>query len=70
LQKTTAEILLCKSSQIALRNGIFMELWFTEMHSDNVRFSIRVNRQLHSEQSEFQRIDVFESDEFGRFPHS
>ena len=44
-----------------------MELWFTEMHSDNVRFSIRVNRQLHSEQSEFQRIDVFESDEFGRF---
>jgi len=44
-----------------------MELWFTEMHSDNVRFSIRVNRQLHSEQSEFQRIDIFESDEFGRF---
>jgi spermidine synthase len=47
--------------------GFFMELWFTEMHSNNVRFSIRVNRQLHSEQSEFQRIDVFESDEFGRF---
>lgn len=44
-----------------------MELWFTEMHSKNVKFSIRVNKQLHSEQSEFQRIDVFESPEFGRF---
>ena len=44
-----------------------MELWFTEMHSENVKFSIRVNRQLHSEQSEFQRIDIFESGEFGRF---
>ena len=25
------------------------------------------NRQLHSEQSDFQRIDVFESEEYGRF---
>jgi len=44
-----------------------MELWFTEHHSEGVDFSIRVDRQLHSEQSEFQRIDVFESPEFGRF---
>lgn len=43
-----------------------MELWFTENHSDNVRFSIKVDKHLRSAQSEFQRIDVFESKEFGR----
>ena len=44
-----------------------MEFWYTEEHTPNVRFSIRVDRQLYSGQSEFQRIDVFESPEFGRF---
>ena len=44
-----------------------MELWFSERHTPNVKLSIRVNRQLYSGQSEFQRIDVFESREFGRF---
>ncbi|MBR0359224.1 MAG: polyamine aminopropyltransferase, partial [Selenomonadaceae bacterium] len=41
-------------------------LWFTEQHTPNVRFSIKIDKQLFSEQSEFQRIDVFESEEFGR----
>ena len=44
-----------------------MELWYTEEHSENVRFSIRVEEQLYSAQSPFQRIDVFSSKEFGRF---
>lgn len=44
-----------------------MELWFTENHTPDVRFSIRVDRQLYTGQSEYQRIDVFESKEFGRF---
>lgn len=44
-----------------------MELWFSEMHTENVRFSIKVDRQLYSGKSPFQRIDVFESEEFGRF---
>ncbi len=44
-----------------------MELWFSELHTKDVKMSIRVDKQLHSEQSEFQRIDVFESGEFGRF---
>ncbi len=44
-----------------------MELWFTERHTPNVKFSIKVDRQLYSAQSEFQRIDVFDSKEFGRF---
>lgn len=44
-----------------------MELWFSEPHTPNVKLSIRVERQLYSGESEFQRIDVFESPEFGRF---
>ena len=44
-----------------------MELWFTERHTPSVKFSIKVDRQLYTAQSEFQRIDVFECEEFGRF---
>ena len=44
-----------------------MELWFTEEHTPNVRFSIKVDRQLYNYQSKYQRIDIFESKEFGRF---
>lgn len=44
-----------------------MELWFSEMHTPHVKFSIKVERQLYSGQSDFQRIDIFESREFGRF---
>lgn len=44
-----------------------MELWFTEEHTPTVRFSIKVKEQLLSKKSPFQQIDVFDSDEFGRF---
>lgn len=44
-----------------------MDLWFTEKHTPNVNFSIKVDRQIYGGQSEFQRIDVFDSKEFGRF---
>ena len=44
-----------------------MDLWYTENHTDYVRFSIKVDRQLYSWKSEFQQIDIFESTEFGRF---
>ncbi|MFS8501058.1 MAG: polyamine aminopropyltransferase [Caldicoprobacter sp.] len=43
-----------------------MELWYTENHTPNVRFSIKVEKQLVSVESQFQRIDVFESYEFGK----
>ncbi|SHE67385.1 polyamine aminopropyltransferase [Schwartzia succinivorans] len=43
-----------------------MDLWFTENHTENVRFSIKVDKQLYTGQSEFQRIDIFDSEEFGR----
>lgn len=44
-----------------------MELWYTEEHTSEARFSIKVDEQLFSAQSDFQRIDVFKSKEFGIF---
>ncbi len=44
-----------------------MDFWFSEKHTKNVKLSIRVNKQLHSSKSKYQRIDVFDSYEFGRF---
>jgi spermidine synthase len=43
-----------------------MELWYSEMQTPNVKFSIKVERQLVSVKSEFQQIDVFNSYEFGK----
>jgi len=45
-----------------------MQLWLTEAHTgtDTVRFTIKVDRQIYSGKSRFQRIDIFESPEFGR----
>ncbi len=44
-----------------------MELWYTEEHSENVRFSIKVDRQIYAAQSPFQRVDILEAHEFGKF---
>jgi spermidine synthase len=44
-----------------------VELWFSELHTEHVKLSIKVDKQLYTGQSRFQRIDVFESKEFGRF---
>lgn len=43
-----------------------MDLWYTEEHSKDVRFSIKVNKQIYTKESKFQRIDILESKEFGR----
>lgn len=43
------------------------DLWYSEYHTPHVRFSIKVTEQLHQEKSEYQRIAVFSSPEFGRF---
>lgn len=44
-----------------------MDLWYSEYHTKNVKFSIKVNKQLYSGKSDFQRIDVFDSKEYGKF---
>lgn len=43
------------------------DLWFSEYHTPNVKFSIKVRNQLYNEQSDYQNISVFDSPEFGRF---
>lgn len=43
-----------------------MELWFSECHTPDVKHSLRVNRHLYSQKSEYQQIDIFETPEFGR----
>ena len=44
-----------------------MELWFSDYHTDDVKLDIKIEKQLFGEDTDFQRIDVFESKEFGRF---
>jgi len=44
-----------------------VELWFSDYQTDKVKLSVKVEKQLFGEQTEFQRIDVFDSVEFGRF---
>ncbi len=43
------------------------DLWYSDYHTKNVRLSIKVDKQLHKEESDYQKIVVYESFEFGRF---
>lgn len=43
-----------------------MELWYTEEHTKNVRFSMKVKKHLFTEKSEFQKVDVLDTYEFGK----
>lgn len=43
-----------------------MDMWFSDEHTENVKLSFRIERQLFSAQSEHQRIDVLDSTEFGK----
>lgn len=44
-----------------------LDLWYSELHADDVKFSIKVKKHLYSEKTAFQQIDFFESDTFGKF---
>ncbi len=41
--------------------------WFFEENQGSSSFGIRVSEHLHSERSEYQKIDVYDSEFFGRF---
>jgi len=43
-----------------------MELWYTEEWTDEVRFGIKVKEHLFTKKSDFQQIDIFDSNEFGK----
>lgn len=44
-----------------------LDLWYSEYYTKDVRFSIKVQEHILSEQTEYQRIDFFRSDTFGTF---
>lgn len=43
-----------------------MELWYTENQTENVNFSMKVKNHLYSAKSDFQKIDIIDTYEFGR----
>ena len=44
-----------------------MEFWFSEHHTENVKFSVKVDKHLYSNETDLGRVDIFESLEFGKF---
>ena len=44
-----------------------MEMWFSDVSTPNIKLSIRVKKQLFSERSDIQQVDVFDSEDLGRF---
>lgn len=43
-----------------------MAFWFSENHTDNVHMDILIDEQLYSKTSNYQKIDIFQSREFGK----
>ncbi|MFO7576795.1 MAG: polyamine aminopropyltransferase [Pelovirga sp.] len=43
-----------------------MDLWYSEKHSDNVAISMKVTQTLFSGSSDFQKLDIVETLEYGR----
>lgn len=43
-----------------------MRLWFTEEQTDDVALQLKIVRTLHTEQTRYQRLDVVETERFGR----
>lgn len=43
-----------------------MEMWFSQVHTNNVKLSIRTDSELYSGESDYQRFDVLKTPEFGK----
>lgn len=43
-----------------------MEMWYTDQHTENVRFSMKVQNQIISRNSSFQRIDLLQTYDYGK----
>ena len=55
-------------SRVILRRST-MDLWFNEWNTDTCKFSIKIKDPIYSEKTPFQKIDFFESYDFGIFLH-
>ncbi len=47
------------------RGEAVMELWFTEKQTERYGITAKIKRTLHTEKTEFQQLDVVETEEFG-----
>ena len=43
-----------------------IENWFSERYSDNLQLSFRIKDQLLSIKTDYQRIDLFDTYDFGK----
>jgi len=43
-----------------------LDLWYQERHNNENSFGLHVTKVLHSEQTKYQKVDVFETSGFGR----
>lgn len=43
-----------------------MDLWFTERQSNDMSLGLRITKTLHSEQTDFQGLDVIDTEQYGR----
>lgn len=43
-----------------------MELWYTEFQTKNIGITMRIGKTLHSEMTDFQKLDVVETEQLGR----
>lgn len=41
------------------------ETWFTEYQSENLSIGLRINKSLHREVTEFQTLDIMETEQYG-----
>ncbi len=46
--------------------GNLWNMWFTELHRGRAGLTLKVSQVLYSEVSDFQRIDVLDTEEFGK----
>ena len=46
--------------------GNLWNMWFTELHRGRAGLALKVSQVLYSEVSDFQRIDVLDTEEFGK----
>lgn len=56
------------SNQYITERGMddLWNVWYSELHNHTSGLTLKINRMVESFQSEFQRIDVLENDDFGR----
>ncbi|GAE33591.1 polyamine aminopropyltransferase [Halalkalibacter akibai] len=43
-----------------------MELWYTEKQTERFGITAKIKQTLHTEQTEFQKLDMIETEEFGK----